>query len=359
MTLTSFRLRPAAGAGFHFGRQGLELEASLDSFPSDSLFAALVVTYTHLQGDPTGFLQPWVEGDPPWATSSVFPFVGEIPLLPMPRLRVSLKQTDDTGGRKGLKRLRYVSPRIFSALLSGTALDDQWSSGKPRVALQGGMVWLHEDDIPLLPGHMQGLEADTLRDERVWDTGTVPRVAIDRQTGQSNIFLAGRTVYAEDCGLWFAAEIQRDEALLRELLDVLGDSGIGGERSAGYGHFSVEDGFPGLALPSTRNQPRWVTLSRYHPRQEEIAGGVLRGNAAYDLVDVGGWMSGAGGPAQRRRRVRMVEAGSVLTHTRVAIPGGLVDVRPVYENGSSHPHPVYRSGFALMAGVTTAKDDAS
>ncbi len=358
MTLTSFRLMSESGAGFHFGREGMELEASVESFPSDSLFAALVVAHTHVRGDPSGFLEPWVAGQPPWVTSSVFPFVGDLPLLPVPRLPVNFAQPDGPGARKGLKRLLYVTPRILEALLKGAKMDAEWHLGGPRLALQGGAVWLHPDDLASLPGDLPGLDPEILREERVWTNGKVPRVAIDRMTGQSNIFFAGRTVYAEGCGLWFAADVRQDEALLRELLGFLGDSGIGGERNAGYGHFTVAEGFSGLTFPPVKQASRWLTLSRYYPLPDELEEGVLSRNASYELVDVGGWMGGLSGPAQRRRHVRMVEAGSVITHIKRSTPGGLVDVRPKYPNGTEHTHPVYRAGFALVAGVDAKAEEA-
>ena len=89
MERIAFRLEPALGGGFHFGREGREIEASSEGLPSDSLFGALVVAYRHLFGDVQEFLAPWETGTPPFLLSSVFPYAGDLPLLPIPACRFS------------------------------------------------------------------------------------------------------------------------------------------------------------------------------------------------------------------------------------------------------------------------------
>jgi len=94
-----------------------------------------------------------------------------------------------------------------------------------------------------------------------------------------------------------------------------------------------------------------MTLSRYNPTKDEIDGGVLHEGASYELVDVGGWLASPDGPAQRRKRVRMIEAGSVLV-APVPVVGQIVNVCPEYEQSVAPQHPVWRSGIALTVGVT-------
>ncbi len=352
----AYRLVPHEGGGFHFGREGRELEASAESLPSDSLAAALIAVYAATYGDPANFVQPWLERHPPFVLSSVFPYVGDIPLLPMPRLRVELRSDGDPGIRKRLKRLRYVSPRILTALLAGQYMDEQWTQkapGKqpgPRFDLQSGAVWLHPDDMALLPEEWQRLPENLLAEKSIWKNSIVPRVTVDRASSSSTIYQAGRTVFASGCGLWFLADIWDWHELLDDLVAELSVRGIGGERSAGYGAFSVGQPLllPDLPLPD--DATRVMTLSRYHPHHDELAAGVLGEKAAYELVRVGGWLASPDGPAQRRRQVRMIEAGSVLENKGVV--GQLVDVAPAYDQPGAPSHPVYRSGFALPVGVT-------
>lgn len=359
MALSAYRFVPQPGRGFHLGREGLAQEFSAETFPSDSLFAALVAVLVEVYGTAftADYLAQWPQENIPAAIpfqlSTLFPYIGGMPLLPMPRLRVNLQDTAQPRG-KMLKKLAFVSPVILARLLSGQSMDDwlpeQLGQVKDGILLQDGRVWLSASEIEQLPTKLRRFNEQTRHEEKLWSSSPVPRVAIDRVTNSSSIYQMGRTVFAEDCGLWLLANIHQDGDMLDELLLHLSDRGIGGERSAGYGAFTLEPWNSGPALPEADGQPQVMTLARYSPTLAELQAGVLGENAAYELVDVGGWLSTPGGPAQRRQRVRMVEAGSVLQAVK-PLTGQLVDVRPRYEAAGAPDHPVYRSGIALTIGV--------
>ncbi len=349
MARLAYRLMPFPGGGFHLGREGLDQEVSSETFPSDSFFAALVAAQIARDGPESA--QVIIESAP--RLSSVFPRAGTLLLFPMPRLRVNLGDTLHPGVGKVLKKLQYVSPVILDLLLKGAAMDSWLPHGgqsSEGALLQDGRVWIARQEIKSLPVDWHKLDDEALQARRIWQAQRVPRVTIDRVNNSSQIYHVGRTTFAPDCGLWFLADIPRDEGAFYELLLYLADSGIGGERSAGYGAFKVEPVTP-PNLPSAQRAPRVMTLSRYNPTPEEWAAGVLGGQASYELVDVGGWLASPGGPAQRRKRVRMVEAGSILA-APVPITGRVMDVRPEYDQSGAPAHPVYRSGIALTVGVT-------
>lgn len=345
-----YRLRPTGGAGFHFGRQGHGIETSSESWPSDSLFSALVSLYAELFNDTDAFLEPWRAGEPPFLVSSLFPYIGSLNLLPMPRVRINLGEDMRAGAGKALKKLSYISPRIAAGLLQGAAMDAEWVRAEdglksgPRASVQHGRVWLAEDERAALP---------PLPDEIGWHTGPVPRVAVDRISQESQVYQAGRTVFAPECGLWFAAQVQDQGDILDLLLEELSLRGIGGERSAGYGAFTLERADAGQTLPQdTAGASLLLTLARYNPRQDEVAAGVLAEGAAYDLVKVGGWLASPGIAAQRRRWAHFIEAGSVVRDVGAGTLGRLVDVTPQYDNpAGAPPHPIYRNGYALTIGV--------
>lgn len=350
MTFQTFRLQPYPESGFHFGRQGRALETTAETLASDSLFAALVVTYKETHGAVDEFLAPWENRDPPFLLSSMFPFAGELPLLPLPRLPVRFGQVDPRSLKK-LKKIKYVSPHIFSRLLAHELMDDAWANG-PRTSLQDGAVWLDGREQQQLPAKWRRLKPELLHETTIWATDTVPRVTVARPTSSSTIYFAGRTVFAEACGLWFLADVRRQPELLSSLLAEISQVGIGGERSAGYGAFTLGDPLPLPSLPPPVGTDQVLTLARYHPRPDEIEAGVLGPAAAYEIVTVGGWLATAGAPAERRRRVRLLEAGSVLDVSNGAqLSGQLVDVRPSYGSGRRYRHAVYRNGYAFPIGV--------
>jgi CRISPR-associated protein Csm4 len=355
MAYIAYRLIPPPGGGFHLGREGLDQEESAESFPSDSLFAALVATLLELEGAQA---VEQFRSRPP-RLSSVFPCAGDLLLFPMPRLSDRLGHSGQPGLMKAVKKLQYVSAEILGRLLKGQPMDD-WLPGNSAASkslwLQGGKVWISSQERQLLPKDWQTLSAEVLKTKRIWNVDRVPRVAVDRVTNSSQIYHVGRTTFASGCGLWFLADLEPgQEDWFTHLLQHLGDRGLGGERSAGYGAFTVEP-VPAPSLPPVAGAPRVVTLSRYNPTEEELKAGVLGEEASYELVDVGGWLISPDGPAQRRKRVRMIEAGSVLVQPQgVALTGRIVDVRPEYEQNGGPEHPVYRSGIAFTVGVTGGK----
>ncbi len=352
MAHIAYRLKQLPGGGFHLGREGLDQESSAETFPSDSLFAALVAVLLDLEGQEA--VQAFVKSLP--RLSSVFPYAGDLLLFPMPRVRIISQQPAQPGMVKVLKKLQYVSPGILVQLLSGAPMDawlpkiDGTAQG---LLLQDGKVWISRQEVQQLPPGWQKLDDETLAQKAIWKTQRVPRVTVDRVTNSSQIYHVGRTTFAPGCGLWFLADVDtQQQSLLDSLLLHLGDRGLGGERSAGYGAFEVE-GVAAPPLPDVAQAPRVMTLSRYNPTEAELKAGVLGEQASYELVDVGGWLASPDGPAQRRRRVRMIEVGSVLMQPPgITITGQIVDVRPQYEQSGAPEHPVYRSGVALTVGMT-------
>lgn len=363
--LTSYRLIPKPGGGFHFGQQGLELEESQVTFPSDSLFAALVATIAEQEGDEAAerFIQPFLpeNNQPPFRLTSLFPFVGTLPLLPMPQLPI--RTTDDEEAavpRKFTKKVRFVSPEIFKRLCAAEAMDNFLDEAKDGRFLQERRVWLTAGEQAELPEKWQTLPGELLRQQPVWHQGNVNRVTIDRQHEQSTVYLMGRVRFNQDCGLWLGVEYLTDDAEVRKELEGclvhLGDRGMGGERANGYGQYTL-DPKQRLNLPKMDSGNGYhLLLSRYFPQETEI-GALQQELAGYALVAVGGWLTPSRAEQSektvtRRKQLHMVEAGSVVGQIEGrAVIGQTIDVRP---NGFSHG--VYRCGLAVTVPVTASAE---
>jgi len=374
---TTYNLEPKPGAGFHFGLRGLEQEGSASHCPSDTLFAALVATAADLDGDAgaRAFTRPFEDGKPPFLLTSVFPRAGNLPLYPFPFVKVEL--AEKRGQRKLLKRLRYVSPVIFTRIINRQSLDE-YADGEDGCGLflQGGQVWLAADEIDALPDDWRELAPEDvkkrkdwrewlpgkegrqwLREQKVWRSRPVDRVTVDRVASASTIYRIGRTVYAPGCGLWFGAQwpagLDGDaQTRLETLLAHLGDRGLGGERSVGYGQFKWEQASP-LDLPERALDGPSLTLSRYLPRQEELPA-ALQGDASYRLAAVAGWLNAPGKQAQRRKQVRLLVEGSVFQTSGAGLWGRLADVCPDGWNG----HSIWRYGYACPVGTRRGGENA-
>jgi len=359
----------------HLGKRGIGYEATTESMPSDSLYAALIAQAAMLEGLPPDsdaspqFARPYLEAaEPPYRFSSLFPRIGHIPLLPRPALALDRLVPDEerrsTIG-KGFKKLRYLSPKLFARLCDPNAPDP----GDPWVT-QGGTVWLSQEEAEaaeiarLLPDNQGTPKAKDLRQAleatRWWRTEQIPRVTVDRVSNASAFYEVGRVVFAAGCGLVLYVQSQPTAPLaaLDGLLNLLGDSGLGGRRSSGYGACQFVRQQSDLRLPDPHAPTHTVLLSRFIPQRAEIRA-LTAPSAAYQLVTVGGWLYSPGFSGQRRQEITLVREGAALVppNPPQALRGQMVDVRPdyrtsatehpLYGNGQGTTHPVYRSGIAL------------
>ncbi|GAB4467983.1 MAG: type III-A CRISPR-associated RAMP protein Csm4 [Anaerolineales bacterium] len=336
------------GSAFHFGEQGLGQEETRAVWSSDSLFAALVARLAVLEGAEAvnNWIQPFAAGAPPFLLTSLFPFAGNVRFFPVP-LAAALPNDKPLpkGIRpKDLKRVQFVSENLYRDLLTGKTLVDVESG---TVKLQGGKVWLKQDEEANLPPLAQKGE-----ELKLWLIEKRPRVTVERATNASTLFHTGAVHFAPGCGLWFGVQWQDEtrKAHFQHLLHDLGEAGLGAERSVGYGKGKFESGGT-LELPDPGEM--WTTLSRYLPRREEMP--AFSGeHAAWKVETVSGWLDSPQKSGQRRRAINLVQEGAVLSLPAGLQPpfGRLEDARPHYKSGPAYPieHPVYRCGLTVAVG---------
>jgi CRISPR-associated protein Csm4 len=361
--------------GLHLGTHPANPEKTVVFVPSDTLFAAMLDGWRRIGGDPTQFASPFCSEppDPPLLITTAFPRAGDIRFYPMPLdlTRLFNKKTFEDYG-KALKSIRYFSEALLAKALRSARLDedlfplDEDAEPERGLALQGGTLWLSVEEMELLPRSFQRPRGrrSALRYLKVFVADQVPHVTISRVTSASEIFHTGRVNFNQGCGLWFGVEWRKPEARLgdigtlyqqafEQVLSLLQDEGLGGDRTAGYGSFNyyrIQD----FALPDPIPDQPALLLSRYHPRPSELPTALTNEQAAYHLTSVGGWLHTIDGAAQRRQRLYLVEEGSLVCPP--AYPAGdVTDVKPTYRNPEGDlPHPVYRSGLALAVGLLTA-----
>jgi CRISPR-associated protein Csm4 len=338
------------GSSFHFGRRGLGQEESGLTFPSDSLFAALVARLALLMDSEelTQFCAPFAEGEPPFLLTTVYPRAGGVLFFPPPFLESEARQED--GPRpKDMKKVDFVSEGVFRKLIAGTSLAEMWEEA---LKYQDQSVLLLEEEREQLPRALQ-IQKKPL----FWDIVQRTRVTIQRGSSASGIYHTGQTVFNAGCGLWFGVKWVQEEdeiqRLLRLGLNDLGIAGLGGERSSGFGvcRFSKQGA---LSFPEPE-EGYWISLSRYLPDPDEMAG-LMAARASYRLDTIGGWVANLNGPAQRRRQVTFVREGSVVGPVEAGAPGQMVDVQPVYDGQKHLGHPVWRNGYAVPVGILGLKE---
>lgn len=345
-------------SGLHVGAGVENLNETLAHVPSDTLFSALAATHRLMGGDVQTLVQPFLDGNPPFRLSSAFPFAGSVRFFPLPvDLRMLFSETilGDFSWNKPLKRVRYFSEGLLrKALDTDDPLDarlfplDEREEPQQGVALQGGSVWLLKEEVEKLPASIRltrdkkPITPQALRGQAIWKTQTVPRVTVDRIASTSTLFQAERVAFSPGCGLWFGVVGQI--ANLPHLLTTLGENGLGGERTAGYGGFTFEpDTLDLFDDPSPEGLA--YLFSRYAPKKGEAAPALQHPSAAYRLEAVAGYLRSHDGAAQRRKRLWMVTEGSLVGGDP---RGELKNVKPDYDAKAGElPHSVWRSGLAL------------
>lgn len=298
-------------AALHVGSSILGEEDTYDYAPSDTLFSALCHAYLAAFGTSAleELLGRFDGGETPFLISSAFPFYGETLFLPFPRVKLPPRaEEEERGAKKRLKESPWIPFEDFARLLDEESVE-----------------------------HLGGNEKHLPRKE------LLPRVALDRESSNSSIYYIRRAVFPPGGGLWTLVDL-KDEGLapdLRRTFHLLGEMGLGGERTMGCGYFEPEFGEAPRALAArTVGKVPYVALSRVSPeRPEEAAEKVDR----YALVESKGWMSSPTGVQRKRRSVMFFAEGSSFNEK---VRGQLLDVTP--QDGPGHP--VYRYGYGTYLG---------
>lgn len=195
--------------------------------------------------------------------------------------------------------------------------------------------------------------------------------AVDRNTGNVAPHRTACLEFAEGGGLWAMAAFDGERAAerwaekLKGAFRLLADTGLGGERSLGWGRsetpefrdcrmpelFHAQDGAeesgetsgPEEEAPKSSPETAYWLLSMFTPGAEDQ---VDWRRGSYSLASRGGRVESPARWGEAKKQLRMVEEGSVILAT--AAPRGTApDVAP-----DGFPHPVYRAGFALAVPFT-------
>jgi CRISPR-associated protein Csm4 len=296
----------------------LSLEKPEVIIHSDTLFSAIVNAYIYLFGevDEAFFTAP------SFTLSSAFPFFGNTLFVKRPRVR--MLGDEAVSFAKKLKKVQFVSWDIFEKLTQGDKsfrFEEENIKGEflSSSKFEGGTFAMSE----------------------------IPRNRIDPLTNETEIFYSYRIEFPVDAGLFFFAEFRSDEEKPRfeSALQLLGDMGIGGERSLGLGRFQVvESKKHEINVPDATTKGNFTNLSLYHPTKSEVLGGILE-EARYEFITRQNWIFSSGPVPLRSKKVKMFIEGSVFNNIPDA-KGDVVDTTPeVAESTDYLSHRIYRSGL--------------
>ena len=325
MALVAYRLAFKGPIHLSTGREG-DL-ADLDVLPrSDTIASAIVALWRHVTPGASDQEVTRIAAQPPFAVSSAMPAVlagGKWEtLLFLPPGIFDRVQRLSSSERKSLKRVRFASVESLRSLLNGR--------------MPTGVV---ARDDALIPANFDG---------ELWTNRSRLRLQVDRMGDRpmdGQLYEFGGIHLANDVCLTVIIDFidAGCRSTVEAALALLGDEGVGADRTAGYGSFVVdhaEEGFVADLGTGAR-----ISLSLLHPTRDEIGGGLLDPPAEYLITSRGGWATSMSAASFRRKVVNMLAEGSLVKDLGSRRYG---DSAMVLEPGDSGPsHPVYRLGTAV------------
>lgn len=326
------RLRPTGP--WRFGPDSGARDRVDRIFHSDAVYSAVCGAMLRL-----GELDEWLaatatNGEGPAVSfSSCFPSIGNALYVTPPR-HLWPPTPGAAAAKVRWKGARFVPLSLVADLVADKPLDeDRWT-------VDGQSECLVAVDRNITGG--------------VFRIGVRSGAAVDRITGEATPHGTACIEFGPGVGLWLVAAFANDGARerwaepVRAAFRLLADSGMGGERSRGWGRFEtpfITDGeLPNLLLelPAVESETPvencyWL-LSLYAPSETDAVDW-QRGN--YSVVVRSGRVESTAGWGAEKKPGRMVAEGSVLLATE-APRGTAKNVAP-----EEFPHPVYRAGFAV------------
>jgi len=168
------------------------------------------------------------------------------------------------------------------------------------------------------------LEKFEAREELPYKKVEIPKVSLDRVSQDSSLYFWDAITFKEDSGLYFLYDGPKDlfEKYIVPAVAFLGDHGIGGKGTWGFGLFVPE--FESISIDEPQGDG-FATLSPTYPKNPNSL-------ILWRIEKLGGWSEG-----KRKPKIPMVTEGSVLRD-----PGDLVELDlglsyKVYVNGKSFP----------------------
>ncbi len=269
--------------------------------------------------------------------SSAFPYYKTEYFFPKPMCRIQeIEDIEKERQGKILKKIKYLGRTYFEDLING---------GNRHIKTAHIFDGEYVTDTELINN------GDT-----ILKSGIAQRVTIEPDhQDETTTFYTERLFFGDEAGLYFFVDFDSEhiQGMFDQALHLLGDNGIGTDRSVGNGNFEVLKGQSSLVLDVPNgDSTELINLSLFCPERTELNNNLLD-RSSYQLIKRGGYIAS---PEQidnitiRKKSVYMFDVGSVFPKTD--LKGKIVDLKPDYE---PLKHSIYRDGrpFFVSAKLTS------
>lgn len=356
----------------HIGKGNDDFGVSSDTIHSDTIHSAVLATlYKYFADDDDKLIKE--EGGvitSPFSFSSLFPFAKSPkndsylyfypkPYSHSPHKNNSGSENQSSKERKKLKKIAYLDQKLFSEFLENGVLPD-----------------LSAQTVTILNDGFATQSTEFNDDFELFEKRVIPRVQVSRAKEDSKPYYVEEITFTQGCGLFALLYCETDATLnqIKELLQRLGEDGIGTDKSLGYGRFTIDfvdnnvdknidklfngsgEFIVSLGLLSPDENPQNLIEGEWCKEKSNPTG--------YEIIKRGGWITSDGLTSLRKKEVLMIKPGALLYRKVSKSPfpfGKIWDVSPnkdyLPEDKKHQIHPIYRSGQTICVGVRLNIDD--
>ena len=277
--------------------------------------------------------------------SSCFPYANDEYFLPKPQLkkRISFgKGNDDTLAKK-VKKIEYLEKSVFEEYVNSNNNEIQLNQN--NITPDG--LFVCKNDLTFKKTDNKGnVYTFSFLKTKVQQRVKVP---MEWENEDSEPFYIDRIYFEKNCGIYFLAEFENEK--IREqvfkTIALLGENGIGTDRTVGNGQFNIADTQNEFSINITSNIGKYLSLGLYLPSLEEHSN-IIFDESNWNLLKRGGYMAGSEFEEfmhLRKKSIYMFGEGSVLKSDKL-LKGKFENLVPEWNNEKIHA--VWRDGQCLL-----------
>jgi len=267
--------------------------------------------------------------------SSCFPYINNDFFLPRPfiNFKFNFSKTSEDKSAKKAKKIEFISGALLQKWFTDNL--DSPKVNEEFISNDGAFLFFKNTPVEIFRSEIQ------------------QRVAVPREgnSGDAKPFYLDRIFFAPDAGLYFLAQF--DNEVIRsqfiKALSILGDNGIGTDRTVGNGLFTFDydSDIGSFELPGTGALNKKVNLGLYLPIEEEINTINLE-DSAWQLKKRGGYIAGSTHEkflSLRKKSIYFFSAGSAFKTVK-QLNGRVVDLKPEFND--TDLHSIWRDGQPIF-----------
>lgn len=343
-TFTIYKLKFTSPLHISRGKDDDDYSKSNKFIHSDTLKSALFSTAILLKPE----MQKQENGElffNSFLLSSAFPYYKDTLFLPKPKGKLPITNIKDNEPsydfKKDLKKVSYIDLDLFFELFN-TNITKLINTDEICFKITGEFIvkpnFEEKKDFKIYKSEVQ--ERVYIRKfNEIYDPH-------DKKYIYSDPYIVDKIYFLENSGVYFILEEKEnfDKEFFKNVLEHLGEFGIGTDRNVGNGHFVIEK-IETKNLKFSLNANYLMNLSLYLPTKEEVE--KFTKVCQYKIIKRGGWVSNIVDlemfkKGQLKKSIYMIDEASIFENNFEYV-GKVVDLRTEDIN-----HPVWREGRSLF-----------